>query len=144
MRNSTGAVRRAKPLRHGALATELTCRPVDARTVVLEILIEYDAQMRTLEQLGEHALRFSIGWRRKSLPSSSSRSNAQSTAEANAPWRRIKSKTASPSPSQTIASPSIKPDRTLEAACSGLMQTAEHAAPELRQYRNVYDGNGEY
>jgi len=35
-------------------------------------------------------------------------------------------------------------DQALEAACSGLMQTAEHAAPELRQYRNVYDGNGEY
>src|SRR5689334_3248521 len=68
MRNSTGAVRRAKPLRHGALATELTCRPVDARTVVLEILIEYDAQMRTLEQLGEHALRFSTGATIASIP----------------------------------------------------------------------------
>jgi soluble cytochrome b562 len=35
-------------------------------------------------------------------------------------------------------------DQALEAACSGLLQTAEHAAPELRQYRNAYDGNGEY
>ena len=35
-------------------------------------------------------------------------------------------------------------DQALEAACSGLMQTAEQAAPELTQYRNVYDGNGEY
>jgi hypothetical protein len=35
-------------------------------------------------------------------------------------------------------------DRALEATCSGLMQTVEHATPKLRQYRNVYDGNGEY
>ena len=35
-------------------------------------------------------------------------------------------------------------DQALGAACSGLMHTAEHAALELRQYRNVYDVNGEY
>jgi len=34
------------------------------------------------------------------------------TALASAPWRRINSKTASPFSSQTIASPSIKHDRT--------------------------------
>jgi hypothetical protein len=32
----------------------------------------------------------------------------------------------------------------LAAACSRLARSADHAAPELRQYRNVYDGNGEY
>jgi len=59
-----------------------------------------------------NAFRFSIASRRKSWPSSSSRSNAQSTALASAPWRRIKSKTASPLSSQTIASPSINQERT--------------------------------
>jgi hypothetical protein len=56
--------------------------------------------------------RSSIGRRRRSWPSSSSKSNAQSTALADAPWRRIRSKMATPFSSQTIASPSIRHDRT--------------------------------
>src|SRR5205085_8561116 len=57
-------------------------------------------------------LRSSIGSRRKSRPSSSSKSNAQRTALASAPRRRIRSKTASPFSSQTMASPSIRQERT--------------------------------
>src|SRR5262249_41630053 len=65
-----------------------------------------------LRSLASNAFRVSIGLRRKSLPSTSSKSNAQRTAFASAPLRRIKSNTASPLSSQTIASPSIKHDPT--------------------------------
>jgi hypothetical protein len=54
--------------------------------------------------LASNSFRFSIGSRRKSRPSNSSKSNAQCTALASAPWRRIKSNTASPFSLQTMAS----------------------------------------
>jgi hypothetical protein len=55
--------------------------------------------------------RVSIGSRRKSSPSSSSRSNAQRTAGAPDWCPRMRSNTASPFWSVTIASPSIKHER---------------------------------
>jgi hypothetical protein len=44
----------AKPLRHDALAAELTRLAEYCRTVLLVMLIEDDVQVRTIEELGEH------------------------------------------------------------------------------------------
>src|SRR6516162_6233742 len=70
------------------------------------------SESESWSSFANRSFRSSIGRRRKSLPSSSSRSNAQCTAEALLPCPRIRSKTASPFSSQTIASPSIMHDRT--------------------------------
>jgi hypothetical protein len=88
--------------------------------------------MRSLEQLGEQRLT-PLDWlaAQISTPSSSSRSNAQTTALANAPWRRISSNTASPFSSQTIASPSIRHERTgsLLTAIAIKVKRAEKSFP---------------
>jgi len=56
MRWAAGAVGRAEPLRHDTLTAELTRGPVDARTILIKMLIEHDAQVRAFEQLGEQML----------------------------------------------------------------------------------------
>ena len=44
---------RAEPFGHDALATELTSGTIDRRAVLLEMLIQDEAQMRALERLGQ-------------------------------------------------------------------------------------------
>ena len=61
-------------------------------------------------------LRVSIGMRRKSSPSSSSRSKAQRTAASLGRCPRMRSNTARPLWSVTIASPSIRQERAGSAA----------------------------
>lgn len=102
MGRATGAVRRPdEPLRHNAFTAYLARGPVGARTVLLEMLIEHDARMRALEQLGEQILAL-LNWLPAQIMAVASKSNAQSTALPIVPWRRINSNTASPFSSQTI------------------------------------------
>ena len=101
MRRTPGAIRRAEPFRHDPLTTELARLAVNNRAVLLEVFIEHDAQMRAAEQFREQC--FSVlDWLAAQVP----------TALASASWRRINSNTASPFSSQTIASPSIRHERT--------------------------------
>ncbi|MBV9530541.1 MAG: hypothetical protein JO283_05630 [Bradyrhizobium sp.] len=73
------------------------------------------------------ALRISIGDRRKSSPSSSSRSKAQSTAERVVGQEWSRAKTASPLSSLTMASPSIRRERTGSAATAATMSGGPRA-----------------
>ena len=82
MIGSTRAIRRAEALRHDALAAECAGVPEDDRPVAGVVLVEGDALVGMTEKLRQVRLRSSIGMRRRSSPSSSSRSNAQSTAAA--------------------------------------------------------------
>ena len=99
---------RAEALRHDALAAERAGVLEDDRSFARVVLIEGDAFMG----IARMRLRSSIGVRRRSSPSSSRRSNAQSTAAASWRYPWIRSKTASPLSLQTTASPSIRHDRT--------------------------------
>src|SRR6476469_8447235 len=56
VRRSAGAVRRAQPLRHDALAAERARVLVDRRAVTAEVLIGGDTVMREPKQAGEPAL----------------------------------------------------------------------------------------
>ena len=93
---AAGSVGRTEPLRHDTLAAERAGLLVDDRAVARVVLIEGDAFMGVTESFARMRLRSSIGVRRRSSPSSSSRSNAQSTAAASCRYPRSRSKTASP------------------------------------------------
>jgi hypothetical protein len=79
--------------------------------ILLEILIEHDAQMRALEQLGEQRLVSRLA----AAADPRRRARADRTRKARPrpllPCPRIRSKTASPFSSQTMASPSIRHER---------------------------------
>ena len=121
--SAPGAVRRAQTLRHDALAAERTSLAVDDRAIrdkcalnTMPAGLPRSSDLRVL-------LRISSGSRRKSSPSSSSRSKAQRTAVALDRCPRMRSKTASPFWSVTIASPSMRQERAgstaTAAAASG-------------------------
>jgi hypothetical protein len=52
---------RVEPLRHDALTAELACLAKYNRAVLLEMLIEDDAQIRSIEKFGQQVFALSIG-----------------------------------------------------------------------------------
>jgi hypothetical protein len=99
-------------LGHDALAAEFARLLVDDIAVADVVLIKRNSGMAPAQQqLHKPSLRSSIGKRRKSCPSSSSKSKAQSTAAWSRRKERSSSKTASPSSSLTMTSPSIRHER---------------------------------
>ena len=77
---------------------------------------ERPPQKRDIVEAASRRLRSSIGCRRKSSPSSSIRSKAQCTVVGSALWPRIRSNTARPLSSHTMASPLIRQERAGKAA----------------------------
>ena len=93
MSRATRSVGRAEPLRDDALAAERARFLENCRRRRLEVLVENQADDAGFAAAGpEPRLRCSIGTRRKSSPSSSSRSNAHRIALAWSRCRRISSK----------------------------------------------------
>jgi len=76
MSGAAADIRRAEPLRHNALAAELAGVAVDDVAAVLEVLDQPQPDPTAVQQARQRPLRVSIGSRRKSWPSSSSRSKA--------------------------------------------------------------------
>jgi hypothetical protein len=97
------AIKRPEPLGHNALAAEPAGVLEYDLAVALVVLIEHNAGMRGANQLGQLRLRSSIGLRRKSWPSSSIRSKAQSTASS--PWRDRRMSSNAARPLSSVTSP---------------------------------------
>ena len=82
MRRPPGPVGRAKPLADNALASEFAGVPVYGGAVAIIMLVATVVDGAPRSSFASRALRFSIGSRRKSSPSSSSKSEAQWTVVA--------------------------------------------------------------
>jgi hypothetical protein len=76
MSGAAADIRRAEPLRHNALAAELAGVAVDDVAAVLKVLDQPQPDPTAAQQARQRPLRVSIGSRRKSWPSSSSKSKA--------------------------------------------------------------------
>jgi anaerobic glycerol-3-phosphate dehydrogenase len=104
MRGTARAIRRVKPLRHDALTTELARLAKHNSAVLLEMLIENDAQVRAAQQLCQQSLTL-LDWLPPQVPTVKLKQVERAQDRTS---ERAVSKTARPFSSQTIASPSIK------------------------------------
>ena len=108
---AAGAVSRAEPLRHDALAAELAGLAIDDRAGADVMLVERDAGVRLTQQLSQHSLALFDRQSAHLLVVKFRQIEGESTACEPERRRRINSNTASPLSSQTIASPSIRQER---------------------------------